>query len=118
MNQCLQTFLASPDEARTIAAEAYVYAYAPLFNYKTLFQQTQDSSFPGYIGGFGKFRHYARGFRPEDTDIVTPSNDTPYSWAWLAPCAGVGRVAVVRCATRPRRKHTGGRSPGGFQIAL
>lgn len=63
MNQAPQTFPAAPDEARTIAAEAYVYAYAPLFNYKTLFQQTQDSAFPGYIGGFGKFRHYARGFR-------------------------------------------------------
>jgi hypothetical protein len=72
-----------PGEARAIAAEAFIYAYAPLYNYKTLFQQTQDSSFPGYIGGFGRFRHYARGFTPSDTDIVTPSNDTPYSWAWL-----------------------------------
>lgn len=74
---------AAPGEARAIATEAYIYAYAPLYNYKTLFQQTQDASFPGYIGGFGRFRHYARGFTPDDTDIVTPSNDTPYSWAWL-----------------------------------
>lgn len=83
MSHYPQTCLISPDEARAIAAEAYVYAYAPLFNYKTLFQQTQDFSFPGYIGGFGRFRHYSRGFTPADTDIVTPSKDTPYSWAWL-----------------------------------
>jgi len=42
-----------------------------------------DPSFPGYIGGFNRYRHYSRGFAPADKDIVTPSNDTPYSWAWL-----------------------------------
>jgi hypothetical protein len=54
-----------------------------LYNYKTLFQQAMDPSFPGYIGGFNRFRHYARGFTPADKDIVSPNNDTPYSWAWL-----------------------------------
>jgi hypothetical protein len=74
---------ASPAETKTIAADAYIYGYAMLYNYKTMFQQAVDPSFPGYIGGFGRFRHYARGFTPADANIVTPSNDTPYSWAWL-----------------------------------
>jgi hypothetical protein len=73
----------SASEAKEIASEAYLYAYPMLYNYKTLFQQTSDPSFPGYVGGFNRFRHYSRGFSPADTDIVTPSNDTPYSWAWL-----------------------------------
>ena len=73
----------SPAEAKAIAADAYLYAYPMLYNYKTLFQQTADPSFPGYIGGFNRYRHYSRGFTPADKDIVTPSNDTPYSWAWL-----------------------------------
>ncbi|MDQ1241633.1 MAG: hypothetical protein QG550_884, partial [Pseudomonadota bacterium] len=73
----------STDEARRIAADAYLYAYPMLYNYKTLFQQAVDPSFPGYVGGFDRFRHYSRGFTPADKDIVTPSNDTPYSWAWL-----------------------------------
>jgi hypothetical protein len=73
----------SPADAQTIASEAYLYAYPILYNYKTLFQQVMDPSFPGYIGGFNRFRHYSRGFTPADTDIVTPNNDTPYSWAWL-----------------------------------
>ena len=73
----------APAEVKSIAAEAYLYAYPMLYNYKTLFQQTADPSFPGYIGGFNRFRHYSRGFTPADNDIVTPSNDTPYSWAWL-----------------------------------
>lgn len=73
----------TPDEAREIASDAFLYAYPMLYNYKTLYQQVEDPSFPGYIGGFDRFRHYSRGFTPADTDIVTPSNDTPYSWAWL-----------------------------------
>ena len=73
----------SMDETKKIATEAYLYAYPMLYNYKTLFQQAADPSFPGYVGGFNRFRHYSRGFTPADKDIVTPSNDTPYSWAWL-----------------------------------
>ena len=74
---------ATPAETKAITAEAYLYAYAPIYNYKTLFQQALDPSFPGYVGGFNRYRHYSRGFTPADTDIVSPSNDTPYSWAWL-----------------------------------
>lgn len=41
----------SADEAKKIATEAYLYAYPMLYNYKTLFQQAADPSFPGYVGG-------------------------------------------------------------------
>ena len=35
------------------------------------------------MGGFGKFRNYSHLSGPENKDIATPNNDTPYSWAWL-----------------------------------
>ncbi|MFO0175461.1 MAG: DUF1254 domain-containing protein, partial [Planctomycetota bacterium] len=73
----------TPAEARAIAKEAWLYAYAPLQGYKTMYNQTQNRDFAGYVGGFDRFRHYARLNTPADTDIVTPNNDTPYSWAWL-----------------------------------
>jgi hypothetical protein len=73
----------TPDEARAIAAEAWLYAYAPLQGYQTMYNQTVNTAFPGYVGGFNRFRHYSRSATPADTDIVTPNNDTPYSWAWL-----------------------------------
>ncbi len=73
----------SPAEARAIAKEAWLYAYAPLQGYQTLWNQTQNKAFPGYVGGFNRFRHYSRSATPADKDIVTPNNDTPYSWAWL-----------------------------------
>src|ERR1700749_1633833 len=77
------TVTASPDEARAIAKDAFLYAYPMLFNYKTLYEQAIDSGSKSYVGGFGKFRNYSHPYGPENKDIVTPNNDTPYSWAWL-----------------------------------
>jgi hypothetical protein len=73
----------NPAEASEIAKEAWLYAYAPIQGYQTMYNQTQNKDFPGYVGGFNRFRHYARSATPADKDIVTPNNDTPYSWAWL-----------------------------------
>jgi hypothetical protein len=77
------TVTASPDEARGIAKDAFIYAYPMLFNYKTLYQQALDPGSKSYVGGFGKFRNYSQPYGPENKEIVTPNNDTPYSWAWL-----------------------------------
>lgn len=73
----------SPEQARAIAKEAYIYAYAPMESYQTWRKQAVDDKAPEYIGGFNKFRHYSQPFTPDNKDIVTPNNDTPYSWAWL-----------------------------------
>jgi hypothetical protein len=73
----------TPDEARAIAAEAWLYSYAPIQGYQTMYNQAVNTDFPGFVGGFNQFRHYSRSATPADTDIVTPNNDTPYSWAWL-----------------------------------
>lgn len=72
-----------PTEARALAHEAYLYAFAMLENYDTCYKQAVDDEAPEYLGGFNVFRHYAQCFTPANRDIVTPNNDTPYSWAWL-----------------------------------
>ncbi|KRB49791.1 hypothetical protein ASE04_14365 [Rhizobium sp. Root708] len=72
-----------PDEVRAIAKEAYIYAYAPIASYGTWSKQATLPDAPEYVGGFNVFRHYSEAFTPENKDIVTPNNDTPYSWAWL-----------------------------------
>lgn len=74
---------AVPRDARAIAKEAYLYAFAMLENYQTWYKQAVDAKSPEYIGGFGKYRHYSEPFTPANHDVVTPNNDTPYSWAWL-----------------------------------
>src|SRR5260370_23427189 len=73
----------SPAEAQAIAKEAYVYSYAMMENYQTWRTQAVDKTANGYVGGFNVFRHYSEPFTPDNKDIVTPNNDTPYSWAWL-----------------------------------
>jgi len=74
---------ATPEEARTIAKDAFIYAYPMLYNYKTMYEQAIDPTAKAYVGGFGKFRNYSQPYGPENKEIVTPNNDTPYSWAWL-----------------------------------
>src|ERR1700722_10159955 len=74
---------AAPPDARAIAKEAYLYAFAMLENYQTWYKQAVDAKSPEYVGGFGKYRHYSEPFTPANHDVVTPNNDTPYSWAWL-----------------------------------
>jgi hypothetical protein len=54
-----------------------------LESYQTWRSQAVDANSNGYVGGFNVFRHYSEPFTPENRDIVTPNNDTPYSWAWL-----------------------------------
>lgn len=70
-------------QLRSSVREAWIYAYPMLMHYKTMHKQVLDPRAPEYLGGFNRFRHYAQLFTPENRDIVTPNNDTPYSWAWL-----------------------------------
>src|SRR4051794_13214990 len=77
------TALVSADEAAQIAREAMVFADPMLLNYKTIWEQTQDHLGAGFIGGFNRYRHSTHSSTSSDTDIVTPNNDSPYSWAWF-----------------------------------
>ncbi|MFI6356866.1 DUF1254 domain-containing protein [Streptomyces sp. NPDC050743] len=72
-----------PATIRQTTTEAWIWGFAMLENYRRLYQQALDDADPRYVGGFGVFRHYPQPFTPANTDIVTPNNDTPYSWAWL-----------------------------------
>ncbi|MFJ4835796.1 DUF1254 domain-containing protein [Streptomyces sp. NPDC088747] len=71
------------EEARRTAAEGWIWGFAILDNYRTMYPQAVDADDRRYVGGFGSFRHYSEPFTPANTDVVTPNNDTPYSWAWL-----------------------------------
>ena len=74
---------ATSDEKRAIAKEAYIYAFPMMESYDTWHGQAVDKTSPTYVGGFNRFRHYSEAFTAANHDLVTPNNDTPYSWAWL-----------------------------------
>ena len=50
--------------------------------YRTMYLQAIDTKSKSYSGGFGKWLHLGTS-TPKDTDIVSPNNDTPYSYAWV-----------------------------------
>ncbi|WP_276483818.1 DUF1254 domain-containing protein [Paraflavitalea pollutisoli] len=71
----------APDSARAIAREAWTYGYPMFYNYRSIYLYALDKSYSDYAGGFNRFKHYAKSFTDTDTAVVTPNNDTPYSWA-------------------------------------
>jgi len=84
-------FLSSPvtasdkltaDQARAIAKEAYIFNYSLVMMYRTMYIQAIDSKSASYRGGFGTWLHLGTS-SPKDTDIVSPNNDSPYSYSWV-----------------------------------
>jgi hypothetical protein len=72
----------TPDEAKAIAKEVYIFNYPLVMYYRTMYLQAIDPKSGSYSGGFSKWLHLGLS-TPKDTDIVTPNNDTPYSYAWV-----------------------------------
>lgn len=73
----------APDAFQAITAQAWIYAFPMLMHYQTMEKQVLNPQAPEYVGGFNRFRHYSSLYTPQNREIVTPNNDTPYSWAWL-----------------------------------
>ena len=71
-----------PDEIRELTAQAYIMTYPLVMNYATMYRMMANPNASEYIGGFGNLRHYGF-YTPENRDIVSPNNDTPYSWGWV-----------------------------------
>jgi hypothetical protein len=73
----------SPDEAKQIAKEAYVYGFPLVVNYKTMYNYTLNEKSHEYKAAFNEKSCEARVFTPNDKSIVTPNSDTPYCMFWL-----------------------------------
>ena len=80
---CDQKNKLTPDEARSIAKEAYVYGFPVVMNYKTMYNYTLNEQSPEYKGPINQKSCVARLFTPEDKAIVTPNSDTPYCMFWM-----------------------------------
>ena len=65
-------------EARAVAEEAYVFGYAMVENYKSIFGFCLYPKSPVY-SGFNKYQHNRKLYDPDFTLVVTPNNDTLYS---------------------------------------
>ena len=73
----------TPEEARTIAKEAYIYANPVVDSYRILYSYFVDASSEDYKAGWNEIVNIPRVYTHEDRAIQTPNSDTPYSWLAL-----------------------------------
>jgi hypothetical protein len=90
----------SPEEARPIAKEAYIYAFPMAANYQTLYKQAIDATSRDYRAPFNTLSNASNVATPEDKFVVTPNSDTPYSFVWMDLRAEPLLVTMPGC---PRR---------------
>lgn len=69
----------TPDQARAIAKEAYIWGFPMVDNYRVQYSYFVNKQDPEYKGGWNEIHNTARVYTPEDTTIQTPNSDTPYS---------------------------------------
>ncbi|MDE1995957.1 MAG: DUF1254 domain-containing protein [Rhizobiaceae bacterium] len=68
------------DDIKATAREAYIYTYPMVKNYLTIYQYALEPGGRQYKGPFNTMSSIARVYTPEDTAIITPNSDTPYSF--------------------------------------
>jgi hypothetical protein len=76
-------FTATPQQARAIAKEAYLYGFPVVEMYKTLYTQAVDETSANFKAPFNRIGNTAKVFTAKDTAFVTPNADTPYSFVWM-----------------------------------
>ncbi len=71
-----------PDQVRQIAEEAFVYGYPMVVGYGVLYEYAVNTSSDQYKAPFNQIYNTAHVYSPQDTAVVTPNSDTPYSFVW------------------------------------
>jgi hypothetical protein len=71
------------EETKAIAEEAFIYGLPIVMNYAVMHEYAVDKGGPQFKAPFNQIKNEARVFTYEDTAIITPNSDTPYSFAWL-----------------------------------
>jgi hypothetical protein len=70
-------------EVKAIAEEGFIYGLPIVMNYAVMYEYAVDKGGPQFKAPFNQIKNEARVFTYEDTAIVTPNSDTPYSLCWL-----------------------------------
>jgi hypothetical protein len=73
----------SVEQTKAIAEEGFIYGLPIVMNYAVMNEYAVDKGGPQFKAPFNQLKNEARVFTYEDTAIVTPNSDTPYSFVWL-----------------------------------
>ena len=69
----------TPQEAREIAREAYIYGFPMVDNYRINYAYFVDTEGAEFKAPWNQIHNTARVYTPDDKAIQTPNSDTPYS---------------------------------------
>jgi hypothetical protein len=70
-------------ETRAIAQDGFIYGLPIVMNYAVMYAYAVDRNSAQFKAPFNQIKNEAKVFTYEDTAVVTPNSDTPYSFAWL-----------------------------------
>ena len=69
-------------EAKAIAEEGFIYGLPLVMNYAVMYEYSVDKNSGQFKAPFNQITNVARVYTYEDTSVVTPNSDTPYSILW------------------------------------
>jgi hypothetical protein len=69
-------------ETKAIAEEGFIYGLPIAMNYAVMYEYAVDKNSGQFKAPFNQINNEARVFTYEDTSVVTPNSDTPYSILW------------------------------------
>ena len=70
-------------EAKDIAEEGFIYGLPLVMNYAVMREFAMDKNSGQFKAPFNEINNEHRVSTPEDTAVITPNSDTPYSMLWL-----------------------------------
>lgn len=70
-------------EAKDIAEEGFIYGLPLVMNYAVMQEYAVDKNSGQYKAPFNEIKNLHHVATPEDTAVITPNSDTPYSVLWL-----------------------------------
>ncbi len=73
----------SLEEVKAIAEEGFVYGLPIVMNYGVMYDFVVNRDSGQWKAPFNQIANEARVFTYQDTAVVTPNSDTPYSMLWL-----------------------------------
>jgi hypothetical protein len=71
------------EETKAIAEEGFIYGLPLVMNYAVMYEGFVETNSGQYKAPFNQLANEHRVFTYEDTTVVTPNSDTPYSFLWL-----------------------------------
>jgi hypothetical protein len=73
----------TPAETKAIAEEGFIYGLPIVMNYGVMYEYAVDKNSSQFKAPFNQLNSMHRVATPEDTAVVTPNSDTPYSVGFM-----------------------------------